>query len=452
MQRIIFAILSLFFLYVYSIVGPDVHPYSLVGIFLFLNIGFDFFIQLGKTIPIKQLILLIALIQWVIAPFLSYHYYSESQFYYMQVPEEQYMSYNVPAVSFFVLGLFIPLYHRGRMFYLEKVELYDIYSNHMVRRGRFLFWIGILSLMVLPFVPGNLGFAFFLLSKLTFIGAFYLYAAKVRFRMMYLVAAYLPVIYAAINSSIFHDLFLWGGFLFIVYALLKQIGLIRKALIILSGIGLVLFIQLIKQEYRAAIVEQTEANTEVLTNVAAQKLSSNIEEESYFQDLVDRLNQGWIIARIMYVVPSFEPFAEGETIETGLKAAFIPRIFNPEKVESGGAYFERFTGMELINTSMNLGLIGEAYANYGVNGGMFFMFLFGLFVNIVLTIILAKSNVFPELLLWIPFLFLYMIKAEDDFTTMINQFTKALYVLFGMFWVMSKLYPNETLVYNDSES
>src|SRR5690606_7168199 len=131
----------------------------------------------------------------------------------------------------------------------------------------------------------------------------------------------------------------------------------------------------------------------------------------------------------------------GETIRTGLKAALIPRIFNPDKVESGGVYFERFTGMPLIGTSMNLGLIGEAYANYGVNGGMWFMFFFGLFINIVLSILYYKAYSAPELLLWIPFLFLYMIKAEDDFTTMINQFTKALYVMLGVMWLMAKLYP-----------
>ena len=367
LQRIVFAIVSLFFLYLYSIVGPEMHFYSLVGIFLFLNVAYDFFIQLGKSIPIKQLILLIALLQWVIAPFFSYHYYSDSQFYYMQVPEEQYMSYNVPAVVCFVLGLFVPLYYRGKNFFHESVELLSNNSANLIQRGKFMFWLGMISLAVSPFVPGALGFAFFLLSKLSFIGAFYLYAAKVRLRILYLLAAYFPVIMGAIGSSVFHDLLLWGGFLFIIYALLRQIGFIRKCVIILSGISLILFIQLVKQEYRTAIAEQTGGKVEVFSEVAAERLQSEIEEQSYFQALVDRLNQGWIIARIMYVVPAFEPFAGGETIATGLKAAIVPRVFNPDKVISGGVYFERFTGLDITGVSMNLGLIGEAYANYGVN-------------------------------------------------------------------------------------
>lgn len=428
------------------------HIYSLVGIFLFLNIAYDFFIQLGKGIPIKQLILLIALLQWVIAPFFSYHYYTESQFYYMQVSEEQYMSYNIPAIVCFIFGIIFPLYQRGNYFFRESIELFIGTSENMIIRGRFLFWLGMLSLIIMPFVPGGLRFALFLLSKLTFIGAFYLYAAKVRFRILYLIAAYLPVVFGAINSSVFHDLLLWGGFLFIVYALLRQIGRMRKIVIIVSGVILILFIQLIKQEYRTAITLQNEANTEVLAEVASKELQSDVQEDDYFQALVDRLNQGWIIARIMYVVPNFEPFAEGETIRRGLKAAIVPRVFNPDKVISGGYYFERFTGLRTENTSMNLGLIGEAYANYGVNGGMLFMFIYGLFVNIVLSILYYKSYYSPELLLWIPFLFLYMVKAEDDFTTMINQFVKALYVMLGMMWLMSKLYPKSLYTTNEIKS
>ena len=92
---------------------------------------------------------------------------------------------------------------------------------------------------------------------------------------------------------------------------------------------------------------------------------------------------------------------------------------------------------------MNLGLVGEAYANYGLSGGVFFMFLFGIFVNIVLSVIYYFGRKKPEIILWIPFLFLYMIKAEDDFATMINQFTKALYIMFGLFVVMRRFYPFE---------
>ena len=132
--------------------------------------------------------------------------------------------------------------------------------------------------------------------------------------------------------------------------------------------------------------------------------------ENYFQELVDRLNQGWIIARIMYVVPDYEPYAEGETIEDAIFAALVPRFLAPNKVRSGGENFERFTKIELKGTSMNLGLIGEAYANYGLRGSFLFLFIVGLAFKLSFNYINKKSFQYYEVLLWLPFLFLYVVR------------------------------------------
>src|SRR5690606_32725305 len=134
---------SLLFLYMYRQVGPAMQFYTLVGIFFFLNIAYDFFSQLGKSIPVKHLILLIALLQWVVAPFFSYHYYLDSQFYFMQILEKQYMSYIVPVVICFIIGLFFPFYSKKNFDFLEKINIYKIEANYMIRRGRFLFWTGL---------------------------------------------------------------------------------------------------------------------------------------------------------------------------------------------------------------------------------------------------------------------------------------------------------------------
>src|SRR5690606_21547663 len=208
-----------------------------------------------------------------------------------------------------------------------------------------------------------------LLSKLHFIGAFYLLAANAPYKYLWLAGAFLPALLSAGQSSVFHDLLLWGGFAFIIYAFLKQIGIFRKIVIIGIGAILIMFIQYVKAEYRDVlnvspmVAQQNESGTNVMMDVATKKYAEEGISEDFFQGLVDRLNQGWIIARIMYVVPDFEPYAEGETIKEGVVGALVPRIFNPDKIKSGGANFERFTGMVLIGTSMNIGLIGEAYGN-----------------------------------------------------------------------------------------
>ena len=49
-----------------------------------------------------------------------------------------------------------------------------------------------------------------------------------------------------------------------------------------------------------------------------------------------RLNQGWIISRIMWHVPEKEPFAEGATIIEALNATLVPRFLNSDKAIAGG--------------------------------------------------------------------------------------------------------------------
>jgi len=142
---------------------------------------------------------------------------------------------------------------------------------------------------------------------------------------------------------------------------------------------------------------------------------------------IDRINQGWIVARIMRYTPYFEPFAGGETILTGIRASLIPRFLDTDKLKAGGRdNFTRFTG-KLISetTSMGLSPLGEAYANFGINGGILFLFLLGLFYNFYIFMILRLSDKYPSLVLWIPLLFLQVVKAETDFVVVLNHLVKA---------------------------
>ena len=442
--RIIFALVSLIGLFIFRGINPKVEITTIYVLFFFFNVLYDFYTRLGKNVPIKQLTLVIAIVQWGVAPFLSYHYFVDSEFYFMQIDEDQYMSFIFPAIISLFVGLFLPLFGKHSINLSKGVEFFKVNKEVMISRGKLLFVIGLASQFIHPFVPKIIAFALFLLGKLIFIGAFYLYASRIKFRHVYLIIAFVPVIISAAQQSIFHDMFLWGGFLFIIYALIDQIGALRKLFVFSIAIFIFFFVQLIKNDYRASIQLQeiNKDRSDLLREVAADKLNADIDDD-YYQGLVDRLNQGWIIARIMYVVPTYEPYADGETIVEAIKSAFVPRFLMPNKIVSGGYYFSRFTGIDLQETSMNLGLVGEAYANYGLSGGVFFMFLFGIFVNIVLSVIYYFGRKKPEIILWIPFLFLYMIKAEDDFATMINQFTKALYIMFGLFVVMRRFYPFE---------
>jgi hypothetical protein len=62
--------------------------YSALGVSLFVFFSLKFFLELGKTVEIRDLIITIALLQWIIGPVLKYHFSPDDIFYYMAVPEE----------------------------------------------------------------------------------------------------------------------------------------------------------------------------------------------------------------------------------------------------------------------------------------------------------------------------------------------------------------------------
>ena len=155
-----------------------------------------------------------------------------------------------------------------------------------------------------------------------------------------------------------------------------------------------------------------------------------------------RVNQGWIIARIMNHVPQNEPYANGQTVIRAFEAALLPRILASDKAVAGGKEnFERFTGTPLNkNTSMDLSLAGEGYANFGKWGGMVFLMAIGLFFNLALIAVIRISRAHPTLILTIPLLFFQVIKAETDFATVLNHLTKSIVVVVFIYWAINKIF------------
>lgn len=436
--------------YVFGYINPEVTQLALVGLGVFIFFTIRFFMRLGNDLPLKELIIMIATLQWVVAPILSYHFYTQSQFYYMSIDEDMYMAYNVPAIIAFSAGLFITFFPRKYILNFGLGKLDEVEQIKYKKKGLFLFIVGLLTTFLVRFpIPPSLRFFLFLLTFLSYIGAFYLYRSNISYKWLWLLLAFSPTLFNATASSVFHEMFLWGGFIIVMYTFINKSSLITKLGLISMSVFIVILISSVKKEFRA----QRSGNENVRGTAATQEFFSLINEqvvenkttnnEEFAQDFVDRINQGWIIARVMYVVPEYEPFADGETIEDGLWAAIVPRVFVPDKMRAGGqTNFERFTGLTLTGTSMNLGIVGEAYGNYGSTGGIIFMFIYGFLFNIILHILRTKGIKTEEYLLWIPFLFLYSVKAEDDFGTSLNYLTKSAIVMIGFIWLTNKILVN----------
>ena len=404
--------------------------YSSLGIALFIFFCFKFFFELGKTIEIRDLIITIALLQWIIGPVLKYHFSPDDIFYYMAVPEETYISFAFPASLFFIVGMYFPgLYRKmDSGHHIKRVhQLLKAYPNIDL----ILVGVGVIAAIAEDFVPVAVKFFVFLLGGARFIGLFFLVLSNRRFKWQIFAAVLFWLFIDTLRHAIFHELLLWLVFLFIILAFLYQFRTKQKLLFLVPIIALAVLIQSLKFYFRAEFGQYASSfdRAGLFAEMVTKELQSGEKtlSSSNFDAAIDRINQGWIVARIMRYTPYHEPFANGETILSGIEASLIPRFLNPSKAKAGGRdNFERFTGKKISdNTSMGLSPLGEAYANFGINGGIFFMFALGLFYNFYMFIVLRLTKKHPSLILWLPLLFLQVVKAETDFVVVLNHLVKA---------------------------
>ena len=98
----------------------------------------------------------------------------------------------------------------------------------------------------------------------------------------------------------------------------------------------------------------------------------------------------------------------------------------------------RFTGLEITGYSMNISPMGEAYGNFGVEGGIAFMFFYGLFYGFVILMLLRVIKKRPTLILWFPVLFLNSVQMETDILMCVNSIIKNLIFIYFCYWAANK--------------
>jgi hypothetical protein len=431
-------------MFAYFEVFTDLYFVSSIGCAISACVFIKFLQDLGSRIEVRDLIAFLALTQWIVGPVLAYNVLPYDELYYMDVPEDVYMNYVVPACAALLVGMYFP-FSSERIINHEDIDAIKAFLADKKYLGYLIAGIGIVSGFAGGFLPKSLSFLFFLLSGLQFVGIYIILFTNSKYKWYAFSFVMGMAILSAVKMGMFGELVLWFMFSLLVVAFVLRMSMVTKAIIITIGFSLILLIQSTKQEYRMATwyAESTKSNTEIYQDVIMSRLEnpSMLFETSVLQNMGARLNQGWIIARILGHMPQKYEFVKGETIETALYAGLLPRVLAPKKAVAGGrANFERFTGTELPeSTSMDISLVGEGYANYGVAGGIVFLFFIGVFYNTIITKLIAISKKYPTLVLWLPVLFFQVIKAETDFATVFNHFTKAAMVAFFVFWGITKV-------------
>ena len=415
---------------------PDLSWFSYVAIMISVFQFLLLFYSFGAVIPIRYLLGSFMCLQMFIGPTLAYNGLDKYQrgFLKMQIPEDQYFLYVIPAVICFIVGLHI----RAGMLEGEVVDQEKI--KRFVKENPklpFVFiGIGFVSSFVSGLFGAELGFVFTLLACFKFIGTFLFILSGTKLRPFFLFLVYGSVIASSLVSAMFHDLLTWLIFLGAVFALKYKPSIQVKGIFAFGFIILALMIQLIKEDYREATWKEGEqGGIETLqkTMNASQEKNSFINEEKLGGSNV-RINQGFIITNIMANIPARMPFAKGEELAQILEAAIMPRILAPNKLNAGDReFFMKWSGMRIAaGTSMGLSSVGDAYINFGMVGGSIFMLLYGMFFSEVLKSFNHFGKSFPILILFTSLVFYFPIRPDCELQTILGHLIKSCFLIFVM--------------------
>jgi hypothetical protein len=130
------------------------------------------------------------------------------------------------------------------------------------------------------------------------------------------------------------------------------------------------------------------------------------------------------------------------------EGAILPRLFFPDKKIIGSQdKFEKFTGHSLEKqTSMTIGVLGDFYINFGRWGSFILLFVFGAIISRLLFIFLRKYVLpNPINIIWIPFLFSYLVRANNDFYIVINNLVKGYLIFLFVTYLQKRIWPTKPI-------
>jgi hypothetical protein len=270
----------------------------------------------------------------------------------------------------------------------------------------------------------------------------------------------------SLQSGFFHNLIILASFLsFFLFH--KHTSFLRKLTLISLGFMSLYTIQLVKGEYRSIIWESkgdvnifssfySVLEKELFSEPSYTSHSSNSRSDEEEQNNINtRLNQGWIISKIMENVPKNQDYFEGSTITEAIESAILPRVFFPNKkgAEQAIINFKSMSGIDLNDgTSMGLSVIGEFYGNFGVVGGWIAIFLYGLILALSIKFITSALGYnSPLILFWLLLFFFQVVKAETELMKVINHIVKSILFFVALRFIL-RIFNIELFQYEDRKS
>ncbi len=300
---------------------------------------------------------------------------------------------------------------------------------------------GLTAQLALPAAPSALRQLFHLLSLLVFTGILYgMLAWPVR-RWWWVLGGSIYAGALALQTTLFGSALMWILMMCMFAAKGRAIPAGWRYGMAAAGMAGLWLLLSFKYEYRKTLQQpgrQAPAFS-VFTEMFWQQIAhpERIFNPAVLETAVNRFNQGYYMAQTMAWTPSREPYARGETLYEDVKGALLPRLLAPDKHRAGGyENMARFAGVSGRSYSMNIGIFGEAYANFGIGGGIICLLGYGLLLAALMR--LSVRHLDPP---WWPFLFLPALHVESDMGIVFNHLVKAGLIaltLTGLFHTVQK--------------
>ena len=398
----------------------------------------EFIRKMDRGVPFVHLAAVVAVLQWLVGPLFGYESTLVFDRYQMYVSPDTYFSYALPATCCYLVGLL-----------LLGTSVSPAPLLQMVNRRRFvvigfsLIAVGNLAVAASSRISGNIEFVLYLVGNFRYVGALYLVFSLHQLRIPFAVLAFTPLVAVSVNTAFFHDMLLWGAICFLYWFSTRRWGIGQKSVLLAVAFFAVFSLQTVKHAYREQLRVDRESAS--LVNLLIDMMSPGGAgwEQASIENVLVRLNQGWIVSAVLYHVPAEQPFFGGETYVDAFKAALLPRFLAPDKRTADlRINFRRMTGLQILDTtSMGVSPLGEAYANFGIYGGSFALLCYGILLGGFVRATLLFCLRSPTLILWLPVIFFAALKAETESLVVLNQLVKgSIIVAFGLFGVQ-KLYP-----------
>ncbi|MES2628589.1 MAG: hypothetical protein V4616_06430 [Bacteroidota bacterium] len=416
--------------------------YFFWSFYLFIHSMSNIVVKTNTELPIRDLFGAFFCLQYLIGPALVYGVFADYQLetYKMKLTSDEYFSFTLPAILLFHIGLWIGEGKKGLVIDLEKVQ------NGLARVEKWAYSfliIGFVASLATPFFPTSLGFVFYLLGGVKYCAVFMLMLGRSKVPKTVLVLVFGGLLLSAFTQVMFHDLLTWVLFLAIFAAVRYKFAFSTKLLGLSIFIVLVLFLQLVKIFLRQEIWKNNkEFSTEVLIDVTATASAEKkgiFSKESIAPNLV-RINQGWIVTNVMTNVPRKVPHTNGDLMYMYFEAALLPRFIAPDKLRAGDPeIFIKYSGHMIDKgTSMGLSPMADGYVDFGWNGGIIFLGVYGLAYGLALRYYRRLSDKNALWLIFIPLIFIYPIRPDCETQTSFGHFVKASFLLWLLFTLFFK--------------